>query len=367
MSNTIGIYVHIPFCKSKCPYCDFFSANSSETDYDIYCNELKKKFKYWSAKINKEVATIYFGGGTPSVLGAKRLCSLLESIKSNFKIINNPEITVEVNPDTGKSLDFCALSNAGFNRISIGMQSAVESELKQLGRIHNSNDAKQTVLNAQNAGINNISLDLMMGIPNQTIDTLENSIKFCAECKVAHISSYILKVEKNTPFYKLKSNLNLADEDMQAQMYLHSVSLLEKLGYKQYEISNFALKGFESKHNINYWQCGEYIGVGPSAHSFLDGKRFYYDRNMKNFTDNKIVFDGYGGSEDEYIMLALRLKRGLVFNDFSKKFGKQISDNIINKAKRLADNKYLEIDDKHICLTPKGFLVSNAIICELIK
>lgn len=367
MSNTIGIYVHIPFCKSKCPYCDFFSANSSETDYDIYCNELKKKFKYWSAKINKEVATIYFGGGTPSVLGAKRLCSLLESIKSNFKIINNPEITVEVNPETGKSLDFCALSNAGFNRISIGMQSAVESELKQLGRIHNSNDAKQTVLNAQNAGINNISLDLMMGIPNQTIDTLENSIKFCAECKVAHISSYILKVEKNTPFYKLKSNLNLADEDMQAQMYLHSVSLLEKLGYKQYEISNFALKGFESKHNINYWQCGEYIGIGPSAHSFLDGKRFYYDRNMNNFVDNIINSDGYGGDEDEYIMLSLRLKRGLVFNDFSKTFGKEISVNTINKAKRLAENKYLEIDNEHICLTPKGFLVSNAIICELIE
>lgn len=367
MSNTIGIYVHIPFCKSKCPYCDFFSANLNESDYDIYCNELKHKLKYWGGKTNKEVATVYFGGGTPSVLGAKRLCSLLESVKSNFKIINNPEITVEVNPDTGKYLDFCALYNTGFNRISIGMQSAVESELRALGRIHSADDAKQTVINAQNAGINNISLDLMMGIPNQTIDTLENSIKFCADCKVTHISSYILKIEEKTPFYKLKNTLNLADEDMQAEMYLQSVSLLEKLGYKQYEISNFALKGFESKHNINYWQCGEYIGIGPSAHSFLDGKRFYYDRNMNNFVDNIINSDGYGGDEDEYIMLSLRLKRGLVFNDYFKKFGKEISVNTINKAKRLAENKYLEIDNEHICLTPKGFLVSNAIICELIK
>lgn len=366
MSNSIGLYIHIPFCKSKCPYCDFFSANSNESDYDIYCNELKHKLKYWGIKINKEVATIYFGGGTPSVLGTKRLCSLLDCVKSNFKLTDDTEITVEVNPDTGKYLDFCALLNTGFNRISIGMQSAVESELKALGRIHNADDAKQTVINAQNAGFNNVSLDLMMGIPNQTIDTLKNSIEFCADCNVTHISSYILKIEENTPFYKLKNELKFADEDMQAEMYLQSVSLFEKLGYRQYEISNFSLDGFESKHNSNYWRCGEYIGIGPSAHSFLDGKRFYYDRNMKDFTDNKIVFDGYGGSEDEYIMLALRLKRGLVFNDFSKKFGKQVSENIINKAKRLADNKYLKIDDKHICLTPKGFLVSNAIICELI-
>ena len=280
--NTIGLYIHIPFCKSKCPYCDFFSRRGSELEYDRYVAETLKKIVYWSNLCGKKVASIYFGGGTPSVIGAKRLCTLLNKAKEHFKVLDNAEITCEVNPESGKIIDFDLMKAAGFNRISVGLQSAVENELKALGRIHTAEEAKITAKRSVEAGIDNISFDLMMGIPYQTSETLKQSISFCAECNVTHISSYLLKVEKGTKFYTMRDKLPLSDDDIQADLYLNAVTELEKLGYEQYEISNFAKPGFEGRHNINYWKCGEYIGIGPSAHSFFDGKRFYYGRSMQD-------------------------------------------------------------------------------------
>lgn len=366
MSNSIGLYIHIPFCKHKCPYCDFFSGNADENAFDNYVIELKDKIKYWSEKAKRDVATVYFGGGTPSVLGADRLCDILDFIKSNFNIQNNAEITVEVNPDSAKTIDFEKMYACGFNRISMGMQTAVEDELRLLGRIHSIDDAKTSVERAKSAGFNNISLDLMMGIPNQTIESLEKSISFCADCKVTHISSYILKIEENTPFYKVQNKLKLADDDMQAEMYLKAVEMLDSLGYKQYEISNFAKQGYESRHNTNYWRCGEYIGIGPSAHSFFEGKRFFYSRNMDDFNNNKLSFEGTGGDEEEFIMLSLRLKSGLNYYEFEEKFGYTLPSYIIKKAKEYEKYGYTNVTDKSISFTPKGFLVSNSIISELI-
>lgn len=366
MSNSIGLYIHIPFCKHKCPYCDFFSGNADENAFDNYVIELKDKIKYWSEKSKRDVATVYFGGGTPSVLGADRLCDILDFIKSNFNIQNNAEITVEVNPDSAKTIDFEKMYACGFNRISMGMQTAVEDELRLLGRIHSIDDAKTSVERAKSAGFNNISLDLMMGIPNQTIESLEKSISFCADCKVTHISSYILKIEENTPFYKVQNKLKLADDDMQAEMYLRAVEMLDSLGYKQYEISNFAKQGYESRHNTNYWRCGEYIGIGPSAHSFFDGKRFFYSRSMDDFNNNKLSFEGTGGDEEEFIMLSLRLKSGLNYYEFEEKFGYTLPSYIIKKAKEYEKYGYTNVTDKSISFTPKGFLVSNSIISELI-
>lgn len=366
MSNSIGLYIHIPFCKHKCPYCDFFSGNADENAFDNYVIELKDKIKYWSEKSKRDVATVYFGGGTPSVLGADRLCDILDFIKSNFNIQNNAEITVEVNPDSAKTIDFEKMYACGFNRISMGMQTAVEDELRLLGRIHSIDDAKTSVERAKSAGFNNISLDLMMGIPNQTIESLEKSISFCADCKVTHISSYILKIEENTPFYKVQNKLKLADDDMQAEMYLKAVEMLDSLGYKQYEISNFAKQGYESRHNTNYWRCGEYIGIGPSAHSFFEGKRFFYSRNMDDFNNNKLSFEGTGGDEEEFIMLSLRLKSGLNYYEFEEKFGYTLPSYIIKKAKEYEKYGYTNVTDKSISFTPKGFLVSNSIISELI-
>ena len=366
MSNSIGLYIHIPFCKHKCPYCDFFSGNADENAFDNYVIELKDKIKYWSEKAKRDVATVYFGGGTPSVLGADRLCDILVFIKFNFNIQNNAEITVEVNPDSAKTIDFEKMYACGFNRISMGMQTAVEDELRLLGRIHSIDDAKTSVERAKSAGFNNISLDLMMGIPNQTIESLEKSISFCADCEVTHISSYILKIEENTPFYKVQNKLKLADDDMQAEMYLKAVEMLDSLGYKQYEISNFAKQGYESRHNTNYWRCGEYIGIGPSAHSFFEGKRFFYSRSMDDFNNNKLSFEGTGGDEEEFIMLSLRLKSGLNYSEFEEKFGYTLPSYIIKKAKEYEKYGYTNVTDKSISFTPKGFLVSNSIISELI-
>lgn len=366
MPKTIGLYIHIPFCKSKCPYCDFYSSRATELDFDKYTEVLIDKIKLWSSKTKCDVATVYFGGGTPSVLGAERLCKILSSIKNSFNIIYNAEITVEVNPDTGKTIDFDALYNVGFNRLSIGLQSAVGEELKALGRIHTSEEAKITVERAKTAGFENISLDLMMGIPHQTKESLKKSIEFCVECGVKHISSYILKIETGTKYDKIKDKLILPDDDTQAELYLYAVDLFSQYGFNQYEISNFAKSDFESKHNINYWNCGEYIGIGPSAHSFFEGKRFYYERNMDDFINNKSVFDCYGGNEEEFIMLSLRLKNGLSFAEFKNKFGKDISQKLIDKAKMYAKSGFMSVDSEKICFTPKGFLVSNTIISDLI-
>ena len=366
MSNTIGLYIHIPFCKSKCPYCDFFSGRATENDYDNYIKLLSDNICLWSAKTDKTVSSVYFGGGTPSILGAERLSKLLNKIKEDFTVAENAEITVEVNPDSGKTLDFDLLKLSGFNRISVGMQSAVEQELKALGRIHSINDAEVTVKRAQNAGINNISLDLMIGIPYQTIDSLKKSIDFCANCGITHISSYILKIESGTVFERIQDKLELPDEDSQAQLYLFAVDYLNKLGFEQYEISNFSKIGYESRHNINYWKCGEYIGIGPSAHSFFDGKRFYYSRNMDDFKNNKTYFDCFGGDKEEFIMLSLRLISGLNFKEYKERYNEDFPEEKIKIIRKYADMGYMVLKDDCAYFTPKGYLVSNAIISELI-
>lgn len=367
MNNYIGLYIHIPFCKSKCPYCDFFSGKASENDYEDYTRLLSDKIIKWGEKCkNHIVSSIYFGGGTPSILGAKSLASLQSIIITHFNVADDAEITVEVNPDSGKELDFCLLKKLGFNRISVGMQSAVEAELKALGRIHSTDDAMITVKRAKTAGINNISLDLMLGIPYQTDESLKKSIEFCVACDVTHISSYILKIEEGTKFEKLKDKLPFLNDDRQAQLYLLAVEMLETLGYKQYEISNFSKPGFESRHNINYWKCGEYIGIGPSAHSFFEGKRFYYNRSINDFAQDKIHFDCLGGDKEEFIMLSLRLKDGLNFEEYKQKYKEDFSCDKLQVIKKYSKLGYMEIKNQSCSFTPKGFLVSNTIISELI-
>lgn len=366
MSNSIGLYIHIPFCKSKCYYCDFYSIPSNESSYDEYVDVLCKKIEYWSKEVKEVVSTIYFGGGTPSIIGEKRLVKILDKIKSCFHISEKAEISVEINPESGKTFDFKKLKDCGFNRISVGMQSADENELNSLGRIHTVNEAKITVENARKAGIENISLDLMMGIPLQTTESLKKSIDFCNECKVTHISSYILKIEDGTKFALMKGNLDLPDEDYQAELYLFAVDYLKSLGYEQYEISNFSKIGFESKHNTNYWKCKEYIGIGPSAHSFYKGKRFYYSNSIADFENNTPVYDCDGGGKDEFIMLSLRLKSGLEFKEYENLFNESLPCYIIEKIRKYARMGFMEIDEQKACFTPQGFLVSNTILSDII-
>lgn len=366
MSDTIGIYIHIPFCRSKCPYCDFFSMRGNESEYDNYVEILIDKIEYWSKKTDKTVDTVYIGGGTPSVIGTENLFNIIKKVKNCFKLQPNPEITIEVNPESGGKIDFKKLKGAGLNRVSIGLQSAVKEELKCLGRIHNAESVKNTVELIKESGIDNISLDLMLGIPEQTKENLKKSIDFCVDLNVKHISSYILKIEENTNYYKNKDKYNFPDENSTADLYLYAVEYLSKKGFSQYEISNFSKQNFESKHNLKYWNLDEYIGIGPAAHSFLNGKRFYYERNIESFKNNNIINDGIGGTKEEYIMLQLRLKSGLDFKKYEEVFGEDLSKDFLNKANKYIKSGFMEKTNDSIFFTSKGFLVSNSILSDLI-
>ena len=317
--------------------------------------------------VRDEVDTVYFGGGTPSVFGGERIRQVISCIKNNYKLTEDAEITVECNPSSVSRELFCALSGAGVNRISMGMQSAVEKERKALGRLSGKNQVEEAVTLAKSCGIDNISLDIMLGVPFQTMESLDESIDYLLSADIKHISAYMLKIEEGTPFNKMKENLTLADEDAVCDMYLHTVKRLSQGGFNQYEISNFSKEGFESRHNLRYWHCEEYLGIGPSAHSFIGGKRYYYTRDFDAFLKGEDwIFDCDGGDAEEYIMLALRLSEGLIFGEYERKFGKEIDEVIIKKAEKLSQTGLLTLTNERISLTTEGFLLSNTVIGELI-
>lgn len=359
-----GIYIHIPFCKTKCPYCDFYSFTPSDTQKDSYLKAVLLCLSGYKDKIKDGVDTLYFGGGTPSFFGGERIKKVIEYIKDNYNL-TDAEITVECNPSSVDEELVRSLSEAGVNRISMGMQSAVDNERKALGRLSDREQVEYAVRLFKSHGIDNISLDLMLGIPHQTKESLKESLDFIISQDVKHISAYMLKIEEGTPYAKM--SLPLPDEDEVCELYLYASDYLEARGFEHYEISNFALKGFESRHNLRYWHTEEYIGIGPSAHSFFGKERFYYPRDFAAFLNNpKPVSDGEGGDEDEYIMLALRLKEGLTEKGFYERFGKSIPTEISERAKAFEKAGLLTVTEKSISLTKKGFLLSNSIIAELL-
>lgn len=363
--DKIGLYVHIPFCRSKCPYCDFYSMRSDVCGYDDYTMCVLESLEMWADRLKREAETLYLGGGTPSLIGGRNIALITRRAKELFGI--DGEITVECNPSAVEDGFFDTAAAAGVNRISLGMQSAVDKERKKLGRSADRNRIEACIEAARRAGIENISLDVMVGVPDQTKESLEETANFCLEMNVPHISAYMLKLEEGTYYYNNASKLKLPDEDTTADMYLLLGDILEKAGYRNYEISNFAKAGYEGRHNLKYWNCEEYLGIGPAAHSFIDGKRFYYPRDIEYFKSGREpIADCDGGDEAEYIMLRLRLADGIVFDEFEKRFNKKISREIIEKAKKFEAEKYLEITDKSLHLTRKGFLISNYIISELI-
>lgn len=363
-----GLYIHIPFCASKCPYCDFYSFTADEETKDRYTASIIKNINIIQDKTNKAFSTVYFGGGTPSLIGSKRLCEIIKNINR----LNDCEVTVECNPsDLCKNWsgeDMLQLALSGANRISMGMQSAVDAERKALGRQAGQNEVRRAVELVKQAGIDNFSLDLMLGTPKQTIDSIKQSIEFCAEGGAKHVSSYLLKIEQGTPFAKVEKLLDLPDEDECCDMYLAACEMLEEYGYRQYEISNFSIPGFESRHNLIYWDCREYIGIGASAHSFFGGKRFYYDRDASAFMDGApAIEDGNGGSFEEYVMLRLRLTEGLKSEFVKARFGFDIPSEMLERARFYEKNGMAKVTDSSISLTPKGFLVSNSIIADLLN
>ena len=363
----IGLYLHIPFCDGKCYYCSFFSIKHTDAAMDAYCGHMIASLKAWGGRVNRPVATVYFGGGTPSLLGQDRLSAILSAVQTHFSVEQDAEITVEVNPSSTVRLDFAALRKAGFNRLSIGLQSANDDELQLIGRRHSVDDVRRCVIAAREAGFDNLSLDVMLAIPGQTMASLDRTLDFCAQMQARHISAYILKIEEGTRFYRERDRLALFGDEQQAAFYEHTVERLRELGYEQYEISNFAKDGCVSRHNLLYWHDEEYLGVGPSAHSFLDGKRFYYDSSFDAFYRGEICDEGDGGDREEYIMLALRLTEGLLFERYRERFRESVSDRLLAAARRLQAEGYVTLTPSSLSLTTRGFLVSNSVIGYLLE
>lgn len=362
----LGVYIHVPFCKSKCPYCDFYSVTFSEDLIEKYiktvCDEL---FRY-SLQTDKTVDTIYFGGGTPSLLSTRHISKILENIQKNFKI-SNPEITMEINPADCDIQYFSEIKNMGVNRISLGVQSFEDSQLKILGRRHTVEDSVKSFENIKSVGINNISFDFMLGIPGQSFKEIDRFFDFCKNNFVPHISAYILKIEKGTPYFYNKKNFIFPTDDQSADMYEYVCKKAKKIGYNHYEISNFSYDNFESRHNTKYWNLDEYIGVGPGAHSLFENKRFYYSRNLSEFINApKTLNEGIFEPEEEYIMLALRTKKGIINEEFKKKFNKDIPQKYLERAEKFLKYGMIDKFDGGFRIAESSFLLSNVVISEII-
>ncbi len=335
---------------------------------DKYSEGLIWQIKNWGGRLCRPlVDTVYFGGGTPSLLG-ERIIPVMKAVREGFYAAEAAEITLEINPSGNSENILSAAKKAGVNRLSIGAQSGDNGMLSLLGRTHSVEDTLNTVKTAREMGFNNISLDLMIGLPNSNLNTLKADLDFILSAKPDHISAYILKLEENTLFYKNRDTLNLPDEDETAEQYLFMCRYLEEGSFSHYEISNFAKEDKEGKHNLKYWHCEEYLGIGPSAHSFLEGERFYYPRDSRAFLRGEApISDGKGGGEEEYIMLALRLKEGLCFEKYRERFGKDLNDSIKKAALPLKRAGLLNINDDSISLTHQGMLLSNSVITNLLE
>ena len=366
--DTIGLYIHVPFCNGKCPYCDFYSLFGSETVKRTYEGAMFLAMRQWAGKLRRRADTLYFGGGTPQLLGAERLCRLIGQARELFWMQKDAEITCEVNPSDDLAPLMQRLAEAGVNRISIGMQSANEEELKLLGRRHSAGQAGRAVEAARRAGIQDISLDVMLCLPGQTVQKLQKTLEYCIRLGIEHVSAYMLKVEPGTPYARMGEALQLPEEEEQCALYLALCEYLERHGYRQYEISNFAKPGRECRHNLKYWNCEEYLGLGPGAHSFCGGKRFYYPRDLSAFcAGSQPLDDGEGGGLEEYAMLRLRLNDGLNLAQTARRFGACAVQRMADKAIPLEQAGLLTCHHQRVALTRKGFLVSNLVIGELLS
>lgn len=362
MSEPVGIYLHIPFCKQKCPYCDFYSVVSDDALMDRYVDALIAEIK----TAPKVVAdSLYLGGGTPILLGADRLCRLLDAVTTQFAL--SGEITLEANPNATDYPTLKTLRQAGYNRISFGVQSTSAQELGELGRLHDKNQAIQAVLLAKKAGFTDISVDLMIGTPKQTLPSLLQSVDILTKLPITHLSAYLLKVEARTPYAKM--TLDLPDEDTVTDGYLAVVARLKQRGLLQYEISNFAKEGFESKHNLKYWQGKPYLGFGPAASSFFDGKRTTHTRDLQSYLQDPastvVVEETSVDGLQEAVLLGLRLSAGVDFSALQAQYGFDLQA-VRARMMRYQSAGYAIITGNHMRLTPQGFLLSNSIITDLL-
>ncbi len=384
----IGLYIHIPFCKQKCSYCDFCSYAEKEDLILKYIKCLLQEVKEVGSnnRVDFEngkddlfcVKTIYIGGGTPSLIESKYIVQVMEEIKSNFELDKNIEITIEVNPGTVTLEKLEDYNKAGINRLSIGLQSTHEYLLKEIGRIHTYLDFLDTYRFAREAGFENINIDLMIGLPNQTLAEVQDSIEEIISMEPEHISVYSLILEEGTPlFKKVEEGLELPDEEIERKMYWTVKQILETNGYNHYEISNFAKQGYESKHNLDCWNQKEYIGFGVAAHSYTNGIRYSniesLEKYIKNYKEDKteenLVFhekQDMEAMQKEYMLLGLRKIDGVSIQEFKIKF---IANPVFlyhDKLEKLVNENLIEIDGDQIKLTNKGLDLANIVWEEFI-
>ena len=374
--DRFGIYVHIPFCISKCKYCDFVSFPCMEKIdkyFDVLIKEIKSKNVYGT----KEVTTIYIGGGTPSVPDSKYIVKIIQTIKEVFKVSKNAEVTIEVNPRTVTKEKLIDYKNSGINRISIGLQSTNNEILKLIGRIHNYEEFLNTYNLAKEVGYNNINVDLMLGIPNQTESDVIDSINKVISLNPKHISIYSLIVEENTEIQRLIDSeiLTMPSEDDERNMYWKTKTILEKNGFIQYEISNFAKKGYESKHNLDCWNQEEYIGMGLASHSYFNRKRFSNIDKLDKYIENEncleknIIINEVQEMESqakEYMLIGLRKISGVSISKFEKKFRINPLFYFRFEIDNLVEKGLIEVDLDNIKLTKKGLDFANIVFEEFV-
>ena len=376
--SPLGIYIHVPFCRSKCQYCDFYSLTTKDDKLmDSYLQAMTMHIKEAGALApNHRVDTVYFGGGTPTFFGADGMASIMSAIRRSFDVASDAEITFEANPDSISDRLLRRLRGEGFNRVSLGIQTDDDEILQKIGRPHNYAQAATAFERIRRAGYRNVSVDLMYGLPGQTLDGWEKTLRRVLTLNPEHVSCYGLKVEERTPLYQYKDSCNLPADDLQADMYLMAIEILRSKGYRQYEISNFAKKGLISKHNMKYWTGGEYLGFGPDASSDFGGKRFTMVRDLLAYIDG-IKGKGQVLSElhevprreraGEFLMTRLRTVAGIDPAEYEKLY--LLPFEPLEKALERFQTHNLAVKSTvngswH--LTPEGFLVSNSIISDLL-
>lgn len=374
--KNVGIYVHVPFCLSKCHYCDFCSVlRADEETRERYTERVCREIEHFGSLIGDKgdvpvADTVYFGGGTPTLLSAEQVARILSAVDARFGIGKNAEVTVETNPKTADAKKLGELRSIGVNRLSIGMQSIHDSELKALGRIHSSADFLKTYEDARRVGFDNLSVDLMYGIPNQTKKSFAMSVKSLAMLKPEHISSYCLTLEEGTNFHRRRDSLVLPGEDTVSDMYEEMGEILSRFGYEKYEISNFSKKGRESRHNLKYWHCEDYLGFGVAAHSYFGGMRFAHSRDLDAYLDGQSIIievEAIGAEEamNEFVLLGMRLSEGVDLSEFSARFDRDFCECFPAFAKYSPE--FVKLDGERCRFTDKGMFVSSYILSEALS
>jgi len=370
--NNLGIYLHVPFCKAKCAYCDFYSHSDLHLLHD-YETALCRALFHWGARAEGQlVDTVYFGGGTPSLLSCRGLQSVFNALHRSFSLSADAEITVEVNPESATEKFLKEALECGVNRISMGMQSSSDRQLKLLGRLHCAEDTVRAVERIRAVGFRNLSLDLMYGLPGETAEEFRKSLEDCLALSPEHVSFYCLTLSENCPLYRSRRLLP-AEEELES-MYLFAHDFLEEHGYEHYEISNAARKGFRSRHNSRYWQGMEYLGIGAGAHSFFRNRRFYTVEDTKRFVSSDSFEDLICVEEElndqsrltEYVMLSLRRKEGIDLDVLCRLGDERLTRRANEKFSLWTQHGLCQKTERGFALTPKGFFVSNEIITELI-